>query len=71
MIRAYSSRFTFAAGSLGADDLDGTIIEEKITHMAGAMTGEGMTREDLIYLIRKAGKTAVERDGLYNEIWKE
>jgi aminodeoxyfutalosine synthase len=54
----------------GADDLDGTIIEEKITHMAGAMTGEGMTREDLIYLIKKAGKTAVERDGLYNEIWK-
>ena len=54
----------------GADDLDGTIVEEKITHMAGAMTGEGMTREDLIYLIRKAGKTAVERDGLYNEIWK-
>ncbi len=54
----------------GADDLDGTIIEEKITHMAGAMTGEGMTREDLIYLIRKAGKTPVERDGLYNEIWK-
>ncbi len=54
----------------GADDLDGTIIEEKITHMAGAMTGEGMTRDDLIYLIRKAGKTPVERDGLYNEIWK-
>jgi aminodeoxyfutalosine synthase len=54
----------------GADDLDGTIVEEKITHMAGAMTGEGMTREDLIYLIKKAGKTAVERDGLYNEIWK-
>jgi aminodeoxyfutalosine synthase len=55
----------------GADDLDGTIIEEKITHMAGAMTGEGMTREDLIYQIRKAGKTPVERDGLYNTIWKE
>jgi aminodeoxyfutalosine synthase len=54
----------------GADDLDGTIIEEKITHSAGAMTGEGMTRDDLIYLIRKAGKTPVERDGLYNEIWK-
>ncbi|HTZ18222.1 MAG TPA: aminofutalosine synthase MqnE [Dissulfurispiraceae bacterium] len=54
----------------GADDLDGTIIEEKITHMAGAMTGEGMTRDDLIYLIKKAGKTPVERDGLYNEIWK-
>jgi len=40
----------------GADDLDGTIIEEKITHSAGAMTGEGMTRDDLIYLIRKAGR---------------
>jgi 2-iminoacetate synthase ThiH len=34
------------------------------------MTGEGMLRDDLIYLIRKAGKTPVERDGLYNEIWK-
>lgn len=54
----------------GADDLDGTIIEEKITHMAGAMTGESMTREDLIHLIRKAGKIPCERDGLYNEIWK-
>ncbi len=54
----------------GADDLDGTIIEEKITHMAGAMTGEGMTRDYLIYLIRKAVKTPVERDGLYNVIWK-
>ena len=54
----------------GADDLDGTIIEEKITHMAGAMTGEGMTKDDLIYQIRKTGKTPVERDGLYNEIWR-
>lgn len=52
----------------GADDLDGTIIEEKITHSAGAMTGEGMTRDELIHLIKKAGKVPVERDGFYNAI---
>jgi aminodeoxyfutalosine synthase len=74
-IKAYwimlGEKISQAALLFGADDLDGTIIEEKITHMAGAMTGEAMTREDLIYLIRKAGKTPFERDGLYNEIWKE
>ncbi len=52
----------------GADDVDGTIIEEKITHMAGAMTGEGMTRDDLVHLIRKAGKIPVERDAFYNHL---
>jgi aminodeoxyfutalosine synthase len=52
----------------GADDIDGTIIEEKITHMAGAMTGEGMTRDELAYLIRKAGKIPVERDAFYNHL---
>ncbi len=54
----------------GADDIDGTIIEEKITHSAGAMTEEGMTKEELAYLIKKAGKTPVERDAFYNELWK-
>ncbi|MDA8214884.1 MAG: aminofutalosine synthase MqnE [Nitrospiraceae bacterium] len=52
----------------GADDIDGTIIEEKITHSAGAMTEEGMTKEELIHLIKKAGKTPVERDAFYNAI---
>ena len=52
----------------GADDIDGTIIEEKITHMAGAMTGEGMTKDDLAYLIKKAGRIPVERDAFYNHI---
>ncbi|MEW5746824.1 MAG: aminofutalosine synthase MqnE [Nitrospirota bacterium] len=52
----------------GADDIDGTIIEEKITHMAGAMTGEGMTREELVHLIRKAGKVPVERDAFYRHV---
>lgn len=55
----------------GADDLDGTVIEERITHAAGAMSEEGMTREELIYLIRKAGKIPVERDAFYNVITSE
>ncbi len=49
----------------GADDLDGTIIEEKITHSAGAISGEAMTRAELINLIKKAGKVPVERDSFY------
>jgi aminodeoxyfutalosine synthase len=50
----------------GADDLDGTIIEEKITHSAGAMSSEGLTKKDLVTLIRKTGKMPVERDAFYN-----
>lgn len=52
----------------GADDLDGTIIEEKITHMAGGMTGGAMTREDLTGLIQRAGRAPVERDAFYNAV---
>lgn len=52
----------------GADDIDGTIIEEKITHSAGAMSEEGMTKEELIYLIKKTGKIPVERDAFYNTL---
>ncbi|MEW6002015.1 MAG: aminofutalosine synthase MqnE [Nitrospirota bacterium] len=52
----------------GADDLGGTIIEEKITHSAGALSGESMTSEQLIYLIKKAGKIPVERDSLYRKV---
>lgn len=52
----------------GADDLDGTVIEEKITHSAGAMSSEGLTREGLANLIKKTGKTPVERDVFYNPV---
>ncbi len=52
----------------GADDLDGTIIEEKITHAAGAMSSEGMTKSEMIHLIEKAGKIAVERDAFYKSL---
>lgn len=54
--------------NFGVDDMDGTVIEEKITHSAGAQTGEAMTREELIHLIKEAGKIPVERDTLYNVI---
>ncbi len=49
----------------GADDLDGTIEEERIAHMAGAGSPVGMTVEQLERLIREAGMEPVERDSLY------
>ena len=52
----------------GADDLDGTIVEEKITHSAGAMSSEGLTRKELVTFIKKAGKVPVERDAFYNAV---
>ncbi|MCX7913449.1 MAG: aminofutalosine synthase MqnE [Thermodesulfovibrionales bacterium] len=52
----------------GADDIDGTIIEERITHSAGAVSGQSMKREELINLIRKANRVPVERDAFYNII---
>lgn len=52
----------------GADDLDGTIIEEKIIHAAGAMSSQGMTKAEMIDLIERAGKIAVERDAFYNAL---
>ena len=52
----------------GADDLDGTVVEEKIYHDAGATTPEHLTRAQLERLIRAAGRVPVERDTLYNRI---
>jgi len=52
----------------GADDLDGTIIEEKITRSAGRLAANAMTKDELVNLIEKAGKVPVERDSFYNPI---
>ncbi len=52
----------------GADDIDGTVVEEKIYHDAGATTEEFLDKFDLLRLIKAAGKTPVERDTLYNVI---
>jgi len=50
----------------GADDLDGTVHEERIYHMAGARTPEVMTTHEIGRLIRAAGRQPIERDTLYN-----
>jgi len=52
----------------GVDDLDGTVQEEKIYHMAGARTPEAMTTAAIRRLIRAAGRDPVERDTLYNVV---
>jgi aminodeoxyfutalosine synthase len=52
----------------GVDDLDGTVQEEKIYHMAGARTPEAMTTSAIRRLIRVAGRDPVERDTLYNVV---
>jgi aminodeoxyfutalosine synthase len=52
----------------GVDDLDGTVQEEKIYHMAGARTPEALSTTAIRRLIRAAGREPVERDTLYNVI---
>lgn len=54
--------------AFGVNDLDGTVVEEKIGHDAGAASPQTMSRDDIVALIRKAGRTPVERDTLYNEL---
>jgi aminodeoxyfutalosine synthase len=59
--------------SFGVNDLDGTVTQEKITHMAGSDTAQAVTKEQLVHVIRRAGKTPVERDTLYTikQVWTE
>lgn len=52
--------------SFGADDMDGTVKEEVITHMAGAETEQALGHRTLIRLIQEAGRQPVQRDTLYN-----
>jgi aminodeoxyfutalosine synthase len=54
--------------SFGADDLDGTVTEEKIAHDAGAPTAQSMTVHELVRLIREAGRRPVERDTVFNVV---
>ena len=55
--------------SYGADDVDGTVVEEHIYHDAGATTPQEVQRSELIRWITDAGRVPVERDTLYNVIW--
>ena len=52
----------------GADDIDGTVVHEKIYHEAGAETPQVLTVEQLERFIREAGRVPVERDTLYHRI---
>jgi aminodeoxyfutalosine synthase len=54
--------------SFGADDLDGTVVEERITHAAGATTPQALTVAELRALIQEAGRTPVERTTLYEVV---
>jgi aminodeoxyfutalosine synthase len=71
-IKAYwimlTPRIAQIALRFGADDLDGTVIEEKIYHDAGATTEQFTPRAELERLIREAGRVPVERDTLYNPV---
>jgi aminodeoxyfutalosine synthase len=54
--------------SFGADDVDGTVKEEIITHMAGAETEQAMAIEELVRIIKEAGRTPIQRGTLYDVI---
>lgn len=71
-IKAYwvmiGEKLAQVALAFGADDLDGTIIEEKITHMAGATSATGLTRDQMVRMIKAAGFDPVERDSFYRPV---
>jgi aminodeoxyfutalosine synthase len=54
--------------SFGADDIDGTVTEEKIAHDAGAKTPQVLTVHELVRLIREAGRRPIERDTVFNVV---
>jgi len=74
-IKAYwvmlSIKTAQVALSFGADDLDGTVVHEKIYHDAGSDSPQELSVEEIRRLIREAGRVPVERDTLYNEVLRE
>ncbi|MEJ7605617.1 MAG: aminofutalosine synthase MqnE, partial [Bryobacteraceae bacterium] len=71
-IKAYwimmTPRIAQIAQRFGSNDVDGTVVEEKIYHDAGATTSQSMRRGELLRLIREAGREPVERDTLYRPV---
>jgi aminodeoxyfutalosine synthase len=71
-IKAYWVMMTPAIAQValrfGADDIDGTVVEEKIYHDAGSTVTQSLRRGDLLRLIRLAGRTPMERDTLYRPV---
>lgn len=71
-IKAYfiniGTQLTQVSLTMGASDVHGTLIEERISHSVGALTQQALTVDELVWLIKGAGKKAVERDTFYNAI---
>lgn len=71
-IKAYWIMMTPAVAQIaqrfGANDIDGTVVEEKIYHDAGATTEQKLRRDELLQLIRRAGRQPVERDTAYRPV---
>lgn len=71
-IKAYwimlGEKIAQVALAFGVNDLDGTVVEEKIGHDAGAQSPQSLTKDGIIRLIRNAGKIPVERDTLYHPL---
>ena len=71
-IKAYwimmTPRIAQIAQRFGANDIDGTVVEERIYHDAGATTSQGLRRQDLLRLIKEAGREPFERDTLYRQV---
>jgi len=69
-IKAYWVMLTLSIAQLalgfGANDIDGTVSEEKIMHAAGAKSATSLTQETIISTIRETGRIPVERDSMYN-----
>jgi aminodeoxyfutalosine synthase len=62
MVTPFLSQTSLA---FGVNDLEGTVVREKIYHEAGAHTAQGLSLDDILDLIRSAGKTPAERDSFY------
>ncbi|MGG3885530.1 aminofutalosine synthase MqnE [Brevibacillus panacihumi] len=71
-IKAYfiniGTQLTQISLTMGISDAHGTLIEERISHSAGALTQQALTVDELVWLIKGAGKRALERDTFYNVI---
>jgi len=71
-IKAYfiniGTQLTQVSLTMGASDVHGTLIEERISHAVGALSQQSLTVEELVWLIQGAGKKALERDTFYNVI---
>ncbi|BAU26876.1 aminodeoxyfutalosine synthase [Aneurinibacillus soli] len=71
-VKAYwiniGTQLTQMAVNFGSSDIHGTLVEERISHAVGALTQSGLTRDELVWLIKGAGKQPIERDTFYNII---